>query len=134
MFRINGDSRIALCYRPLVLIANMALGVLVGLQPLLGERSAAATMQAFLILALQLTMAWICFKVLPDADRIISRFAGTQFLCEAVGTLTLVVASLASEDAASSAELQVSGFFISLVACSIISFLSTSEKPWSPQN
>ena len=104
LFRVNGSSRLAICYRPLVLIVNMCFGFLSGLQPLLPEGSAEATAQASVILALQLGMSAVCFQCLPDADRIISRFAGTQFLCEGLATATLLAAS---SDAVNSAQLQV---------------------------
>ena len=94
LFRVNGSSRIATCYRVIVVFVNVALGVLSGLQPLLPPGSWASIAQAAVVLALQLFMAFICCKFLPDADRIISRVAGTQFMSESLSTAALLGAAL----------------------------------------
>lgn len=116
-FRVNGARRVTMCYRPLVLIANMSFGILSGLQPLLAEGSTEATVQICTIVSLQLTMSAVCFCCLPDADRIISRFAGAQFLCEGLATSLLLVASY--DTGINSADLRIAGFFISLVAVAV---------------
>ena len=45
-------------------------------------------------------MSFLCFYFLPDADRIISRFAGTQFFFEGLSTASLLVADRRSRDVA----------------------------------
>ena len=72
----------------------MIFGLLSGLQPILAPGSRQALAQTFCILILQLFMAIICFRFLPDADRIISRFAGTQFLLEGFSTTMLLGADI----------------------------------------
>jgi len=79
MFRVNGANRMGVSYRLLAIVVNMMFGVLSGLQPLLPPGSAPALFQSFLVLSLQFGMSYVCFKCLPDADRIISRFMGVQF-------------------------------------------------------
>ena len=138
LFRVNGTTRLALGYRVLVLAVNMGFGALSGLKPLLPEGSALATAQVAVVLSLQLTMSCVCFCVLPDADRIVSRFAGTQFLFEGLSTASLLAAetlgeapprdssrkvmtSAAAAAAAtlSSSHLQLVGFAFSLVAMGV---------------
>ena len=100
-FRVNGTSRVGTCYRLIVIGANLLLGVLTGLQPLLPPLTAAAFVQTFIILTLQLGMSFLCFYYLPDADRIISRFVGTQFFMEGLATIWLTSAGLISARAQS---------------------------------
>jgi hypothetical protein len=83
-------------------VLNMAFGCLSGLQPLLSPGTSAAYTQTSTVLSLQLGMALLCCTFLPDADRIISRFAATQFLLEGLATSALLGAS-ASTDYASAA-------------------------------
>ena len=93
-FRVNGSSRIGVIYRLLVVLANVTFGALSGLAPLLAPGSIVAGVQTGVVCGLQLLMAGLCFIWAPDADRIISLFAGTQFLLEAVSTGFLLSATL----------------------------------------
>ena len=93
-FRVNGSSRIGVIYRLLVVFANVTFGALSGLAPLLPPGSLVAGVQTGVVFGLQLLMAGVCFIWAPDADRIISLFAGTQFFLEAVSTGFLLSASL----------------------------------------
>ena len=86
LFRVNGTNSIGASYRLLVVVVNMMFGTLSGLAPLLGPGTMLALVQASCICTLQLAMSFVCFKYLPDADRIVSRFAGTQFLLEGLAT------------------------------------------------
>ena len=88
-FRVNGASRVGMLYRLIVILVNMTFGLLSGLQPLLPLNSISALAQTSLVLSLQLSMSALCFYFLPDADRIISRFAGTQFLFEGLSTASV---------------------------------------------
>lgn len=97
-FRVNGSSRIGTCYRLLVIFFNVTFGILSGLQPLLPVGSLLALAQTTTILTMQLGLAFVCFSVLPDADRIISRFAGAQFLFESLSTASLLVADRRTRD------------------------------------
>ena len=99
-FRVNGSNRVGVGYRLIVIGVNMIFGLLSGLQPMLTPGSGLALMQTFLILTLQLGMSFICFCFLPDADRIISRFAGSQFLLEGLSTAALFAADRRSRDVA----------------------------------
>lgn len=94
LFRINGASPWGRWYRVILIFANVSLGVASGLQPLCPEDSLQGIMQAGLILLLQYALAFICCRFLPDADRIFSRFAGTQFFLEGVSSTLLVAASI----------------------------------------
>ena len=94
MFRTNGKHTIGAYYRLFVLLVNVLFGVLSGLQPALSPGSSLALMQATVVAGLQLMMAILCCCATPDADRIVSTFAGSQFLCEATSTACLIFASL----------------------------------------
>ena len=95
LFRLNGGSRVGTCYRIIVIGVNMLFGALAGLQPvLLPEGSIPAYAQTAIISTLQLTMGGVCCWFLPDADRIISRFAGAQFVAEGLSTFVLFVTSV----------------------------------------
>ena len=96
MFRVNGATALGKSYRVLVIVLNIAFGCLSGLQPWLAPGSLGATAQTAVVGALQLLMATLCFCILPDADRIFSRFAATQFLLEGCATLALLGASVAA--------------------------------------
>jgi len=88
---------VGLCYRLIVILVNMLFGILSGIQPLLMPvGSLPAYAQTACILVLQLVMSFICFRFLPDADRIFSRFAGTQFLVEGLATGVLLVDSISA--------------------------------------
>ena len=140
MFRVNGSSFFGRWYRVLVIILNMAFGTLSGLQPLLTPGSAGAFAQTACVLSLQLGMSALCFTFMPDADRIISRFAATQFLSEGLSTTALFMASVGSTAASPTLEasnatatssalepaptgwsfaLQESGFYLSLFAMAV---------------
>jgi hypothetical protein len=77
-FRVNGSTRFGTCYQLIVIGVNMLFGTLTGLRPMLQRGSPQAAVQMWCILTLQLAMSFVCFHLLPDADRVISRFAGTQ--------------------------------------------------------
>ena len=94
VFRVNGGNSFSCYYRLVVIGVNMLFGIISGLQPLLPVGSFVALLQSFFILALQLGMSLLCFCCLPDADRIISRFAGSQFLFEGFATTALLVGDL----------------------------------------
>jgi hypothetical protein len=93
MFRVNGASAIGANYRLIVLCGNMTFGVLSGLSPLLPTGSGGAFVQGGIVMLLQFGMAFLCCRYLPDADRIISVFMGTQFLFEGLSTLMNVLAA-----------------------------------------
>jgi hypothetical protein len=82
LFRVNGSNRVGLSYRVLVLVINVFFGILSGVSPLLSPGSVWALGQTSLVLALQMLMALLCCRYLPDADRVVSRIAGIQFLAE----------------------------------------------------
>ena len=121
----------------MVLVVNMGFGALSGLKPLLPEGSALATAQVACVLSLQLIMSFVCFCFLPDADRIVSRFAGCQFLFEGLSTAALLTAErmeglaadapelaadapeLAAGTSLPSVQLQLTGFVLSLVAMGV---------------
>ena len=77
-----------------VVVANVLFGVLSGLGPILSPGSTPAAIQTGCVLCLQLGMAWISFRYVPDADRVVSYFAGTQFLLEGTSTAFLFAASI----------------------------------------
>jgi len=90
LFRVNALSPVGYFWRFAVLCVNVFTGVLGGLTPLFAQRgptSIEALAQVSALLGLQLTMAWVCFYVRPDADKVFSYFAGSQFLLEALGTV-----------------------------------------------
>lgn len=102
LFRVNGTTCIGRYYRLLVVLANAAFGILAGLAPLLPQGSTAALAQTSTVLMIQLGMAFVCFRFAPDADRIVSLFAGTQFLLEGASTGCLIAASVLSRGAEAS--------------------------------
>ena len=77
----------------LAISANVTFGLLSGLSPLLVAGSGAAIFQTTLVMVLQFTMCLLCLKFLPDADRIVSVFMGTQFLMEGFSTMLALVAA-----------------------------------------
>ncbi len=118
LFRVNGSSRVGVAYRLLVIVVMMGIGVLSGLQPLMGDPlGVPALLQTLLVLGLQLVMATLCFCFLPDADRVISRFAGAQFCLEALATAALLGASRSDE--AQAAGWQDAALALSLSAMSV---------------
>jgi len=95
LFRLNGGSRVGTCYRIIVIGANMLFGALAGIQPMLMPKgSIPSYVQTSIISVLQLVMGGVCFWFLPDADRIISRFAGAQFIAEGLSTFMLLITSV----------------------------------------
>jgi len=74
------------------LFVNVLIGVVSGLGPLLDETG--AIVQAAIVMSLQLGMALICYWFRPDADKIFSIFAGTQFLVEACATACVLMDAL----------------------------------------
>ena len=81
LFRVNGASRFGVCYRLLVIVVMLMIGIISGLRPLVGAAgSSAAIAQALVVAVLQLCMAAICLLYHPDADRVISVCCGTQVL------------------------------------------------------
>lgn len=97
-FRVHGRTRVGYSYRLIVIGVNMIFGVLSGVQPLIPPVTMPALIQTFTVLTLQLVMGTVCFCFLPDADRIISRFAGSQFLLEGLTTSSLLVADRRARD------------------------------------
>jgi hypothetical protein len=95
LFRVNGSSRLGVSYRVIVLCINVLFGVISGMQPLISPGTAAAHLQTSLVLALQMAMGLLCFCILPDADRVVSRIAGSQFFAEGISTAALLGASFA---------------------------------------
>lgn len=94
MFRVNGSNRLGVLFRLVVMLANVSFGVLSGITPLLKPGSLPALAQTSTVLTLQAIMSWICFCRIPDADMIVSLFAGLQFLLEAIASALLLIASL----------------------------------------
>jgi len=89
LFRVNALSCVGYYWRFVVLCVNVTVGILGGLSPLIAPRgptSTEAIAQVSTLLGVQLSMAMVCYCVRPDADKIFSYFAGTQFLMEAAGT------------------------------------------------
>ena len=105
MFRVHGATRLGRWYRLIVVVANMMFGLLSGLEPLVVSVGPIAVFaQTAIVLLLQLSMAVLCFRILPDADRIISRFAATQFLLEGTSTASLLGASISEYLATNTAD------------------------------
>jgi hypothetical protein len=94
LFRVNGGSCLGMGYRLIVIGANVVIGAIAGCKPLLKAGSVGAQAQCVTVFTLQLLLAWICFCVAPDADRIFSMLGGAQFLAEGLSNLLLFVASL----------------------------------------
>jgi len=94
LFRVNGSTKIGRSYRIIVLLINVSFGVISGLQPIITVGSSAVLLQMGFVLSLQLFMSFICYAFLPDADRVVSRIAGGQFLAETVSSAALLTASL----------------------------------------
>ena len=79
----------------------MTFGLLSGLQTLMPMGSVLARAQTCLMMVLQFVMACFALRLLPDADRIISRFVGVQFLCEGCSTAWLLAADFLGASIAS---------------------------------
>ena len=94
LFRVNGGRAVGRYFRLLAAAANMAFGALAGLSPLIPPGSPEGFAQALSVMALQFGMAFLCCRCLPDADRLISRFAGLQFGLEGLATAANVMGYL----------------------------------------
>jgi hypothetical protein len=94
LFRVSGANGVTSCYRLIVIGINMSIGALAGLKPLLTPGSSGAAAQCLTVAVMQLGLAAFCLCCAPDADRIFSMLAGTQFLVEGLGTLSLFVAAV----------------------------------------
>ena len=93
LFRVNGASKLGLSYRLLVILAMMTIGVLAGIQPLVGAPGSPGAMaQVLTVMGMQLGMSMAIFWFVPDADRVISFFTGLQFLLEGCATGSMVAA------------------------------------------
>jgi len=98
-FRVNGATRVGVGWRLLVVGATMLIGLLAGLKPAIAAGSALGTIQTLLIWVVQIILGAVCFCVSPDADRIFSALAGTQFLVEGVSNMLYFFSSFLSKDA-----------------------------------
>lgn len=112
VFRVNGSTFIGFYFRLILILAQAILGVLSGVGPSLTPGSAEAIAQAVLIAVVQLTMAWIFLRWVADADRVISTFAGTQFLLEGISTVALLIASLLVEQSRAKTLLPTAAFWL----------------------
>ena len=92
MFRVNGKTVFGRYFRLIVVVLNMIFGFLSGLSPLFTPGSAEAIAQTVVVLILQFLMSILCCCFLPDADRIVSRFAAVQFLFEGCSTTSMLIA------------------------------------------
>ena len=115
LFRVRGDSVVGVYYRLLLIAFNMILGVITGLGSLLPPQSTAATGQVACVMALQLLAAALVYRYLPDADRIFSLFAATQFLIEGLGTASLLTSAFAAQ----AEEWKTTSFNMSIVAMGV---------------
>ena len=146
MFRVNGGTFVGRWYRVLAVLANMVFGLLSGLQPLLSAGSTESLVQTGIVLGLQTIMAILCCRFKPDADRIISTFAATQFVFEASSTAAVLVASIVTRSTAEPDDeanptavtdrvtsiLVTSGFFLSLAAMGTPMLQLTEQRLITP--
>ena len=77
-FRVNGGHCLGVGYRLIVVGVNMCVGALGGCKQLFVAGSAGAMAQVVIVFSLQLTLAFICFCVSPDADRVFSTLGGRE--------------------------------------------------------
>ena len=62
LFRVNGENRLGVAYRLLVILVMMTIGLLAGLSPLFGAPGTPlAVGQALAVMAIQLSMSLVCF-------------------------------------------------------------------------
>jgi len=94
LFRVNGTRRINTYYRLIVITANILFGVLSGIGPLLAPYQPLAIAQTAVVMLLQLSMSVLCCTFSPDADRVVSSFAGFQFFMEGTSTAILLAATI----------------------------------------
>lgn len=114
LFRVNASSRVGMGYRLVVIGCNMLFGALAGLRPVLHPGSTGSSMQAVVICALQFSLSLLCFVWKPDADRVISTFAGTQFLFEGLSTAVLLGPAFGPNEV--DTEVLATAFALSIVA------------------
>ena len=89
LFRVNASSRVGMGYRLVVIGCNMLFGALAACgrcctRARRGQHASGRHLRA----AVQPVAPLLCGK--PDADRVISTFAGTQFLFEGLSTAVLL--------------------------------------------
>ena len=113
-FRVNGSSRVGVGWRLGLIGATMTIGLLAGLKPAIEAGSAGGVIQALLVWSLQITLGLLCFFFSPDADRVFSALAGTQFLTEGLSNCLLWIASFLDADGKES--LQGGAFNLALLA------------------
>ena len=128
-FRVNGTTRIGLSFRILVLIANIFTGALGGLSPLMTTLEMSVA-QAAIILAVQLGMALVCFYFRPDADKIFSIFAGTQFLMEGLVTACSLWSALVAPELRP--DVHALGFTLSLVGVFVPMIQLVEQRLFTP--
>lgn len=102
LFRVNGSSWFGIAFRPLLLLANIIFGFVAGITPLFPPGSSGGYALAASEMVLKLAMSALCFTVLPDADRLISRFLGTQFFLEGLTAAMLLFAAVGEAQTADS--------------------------------
>ena len=113
-FRVNGSSRVGVGWRLGLIGATMTIGLLAGLKPAIEAGSAGGVIQALLVWSLQITLGILCFLFSPDADRVFSALAGTQFLAEGLSNCLLWIAGFL--DTAGKESLQSGAFGLGLAA------------------
>ena len=122
LFRVNGATPFSTCSRLALVLANMVLGILAGIRPSLTPSAADGITITCFILAVQLGVAWACFRWLPDADRLISHAMGFQYLLEAISTIMLLSAAAESRigwHVASGSDLRNMALVVALFAMSM---------------
>jgi len=122
LFRVNGATPFSTCSRLALVLANMVLGIFAGIRPSLTPSAADGIAITCLFLAVQLGVAWACFRWLPDADRLISHAMGFQYLIEAISTIMLLSAATESRigwHVASGSDLRNMALVVALFAMSM---------------
>ena len=122
LFRVNGATPFSTCSRLALVLANMVLGIFAGIRPSLTPSAADGITITCFFLAVQLGVAWACFKWLPDADRLISHAMGFQYLIEAISTIMLLSAATESRigwHVASGSDLRNMALVVALFAMSM---------------
>jgi len=132
MFRVNGSTVLGSYFRFILILAQATLGVLSGVGPSLTPGTAEAIAQAVLIAVVQLTMAWIFLRWVADADRVISTFAGTQFLLEGISTVALLIASLLVEQSRAKTLLPTAAFWLGFGAIIVPVFQLLEQRCVTP--
>lgn len=122
LFRVNGATPFSTCSRLALVLANMVLGIFAGIRPSLTPSAADGITITCFFLAVQLGVAWACFRWLPDADRLISHAMGFQYLLEAISTIMLLSAATESRigwHVASGSDLRNMALVVALFAMSM---------------